>query len=201
MAIRDSVNDFSYFLFTFCYTLDEHDSKAPVKRVPKKEYIEDLAELFVTEKLLLIEKSRQMMATWIVCAYALWVAMFHDGKRVFLQSKKEKDANAILDRVKLIYDHLPESMKLKYPTDPPAYCRMKWGKRNSIIEAIPQGADQLRQYTASLIVSDEMAFQEQAEEAFIACKPSLTGGGQFIGISTPNFKNYFYMIKSDKENV
>lgn len=169
--------------------------------MPKKEYIVDLSNLFPSEKLLLVEKSRQMMVTWIACAYALWVALLHDGKRVFLQSKKEKDANAILDRVKLIYDHLPESMKLKYPTDPPAYCRMKWGKRNSIIEAIPQGADQLRQYTASLIISDEMAFQEAAEEAFIACKPSLTGGGQFIGISTPNFKNFWYRCARDIEGI
>lgn len=192
-------NDFFFFCLEFVMTIDEHDKNAPVKHLPmEKEYMKDLSFLFVNEMYLLIEKSRQMMVTWMACAYALWVAMFHEGKRVFIQSKKEKDANATLDRVKFIYQHLPEKMKEKYKVNEPmAYCKMQWGKRNSIIEAIPQGADVLRQYTASLIISDEMAFQERAEEAYIAARPTLTGGGQFIGISSPNFKEFFYRLSKD----
>lgn len=195
--IQIASGNFYHFLKEFVRTQDEHDKFSPIKPLPQKNYIKELAHLFQNTDKLLVEKSRQMMVTWIACAYALWVAMFHEGRRVFLQSKKEQDANANLDRVKLIYQHLPEKLKDMFPVDPPAYCKMGWGKRNSIIQAVPQGQDVLRQYTASLIISDEMAFQEKAEEAYVAARPTLVGGGQFIGISSPNFKEFFYRLAND----
>ena len=190
--------DFYLFLIEFVKTQDEHDSESPIKRIPKKEYIKELAHKFQTEDKLLIEKSRQMMVTWISCAYALWFTMFNEGKRTFMQSKKEADANANLDRIKLIYRYLPDEIKEKYPADNPMpYCKLTWKKRNSSIQAIPQGPDILRQYTSSLIISDEMAFQEKSEEAYMSAKPTLSGGGRFIGISSPNFKEFFYRGVSD----
>lgn len=189
--------DFVYFCRHYVYTQDEHDEKAPIKQLPQKKYLLELADVFQKEEKVLVEKSRQMMVTWLACAFALWTAL-KDGKRVFIQSKKEKDANALLDRVKLIYQNLPTEMKQMYPVDPPAYCKMSWGKRNTIIEAIPQGADVLRQYTASLIISDEMAFQDQAEDAYNSARPTLIGGGKFIGISSPNFKEFFYRLTRDE---
>lgn len=190
-------NDFVYFCRHYVYTQDEHDEIDPIKKLPDKEYLMGLAHVFQTENKVLVEKSRQMMVTWLACAYALWEG-FKDGKRIFIQSKKEKDANALLDRVKLIYANLPPGFKALYPTDPPAYCKMSWGKRNTIIEAIPQGADVLRQYTASLIISDEMAFQDKSEEAYSSARPTLIGGGKFIGISSPNFKEFFYRLLRDE---
>lgn len=139
-----------------------------------------------------------MLVTWLFVACHLWDSMFHDGRRIFFQSKKEKDANANVDRAKLIYQHLPEQMRMKHKAkEPMAYLKLEFPKQNSLIEGTPQGDSVLRQYTASRIFSDEMAFQEQAEEAFIAAKPTVTGGGSFIGVSSPNFKNFFYLAKSD----
>ena len=193
-------NDLLYFLTEYVYTLDEHDSKNPVKKLPmNKQYLRDLAQLFLTERLLLIEKSRQMMVTWFMCAAHLWDCMFHNGRRIAFQSKKEQDANNLVERAKFIYDHIPAFLKqLEQKADPYSYCKLSFGKLNSIIMGIPQGAAQLRQYTFSRVFSDEMAFQEEKEEAFIAAKPTITGGGSFIGVSSPNFKEFFYLLKSDK---
>lgn len=193
---RRAKTDFIFFLREFVFTLDEHDKTAPVKRFPSKDYLDELGLLFVNEDRVLVEKSRQMMVTWLVCAFALWYTMFYDGRRTFIQSKKEKDADETLNRIKLIYDNLPELFKELHPTQS-AYCRLEWGKQKSVIQAVPQGADVLRQYTASLIVSDEMAFQDKSEEAYIGSRPTLIGGGKFIGISSPNFKEFFYLLKSD----
>ena len=44
---------------------------------------------------------------------------------------------------------------------------------------------------------DEAAFQERAEEAWIAAKPTIVGGGSVVMVSTPNFKNFFYLVKTD----
>lgn len=187
-----------YFMENYVQTLDEHDSNSPIKSLPKKEYLKELSNLFLIERLLLIEKSRQMLVTWMGMAYCLWLAMFHQGKRIFVQSKKEQDANNLIDRIKFIYEHLPDWFKEKYKANPFSYLKLEFGKWNSIIQGIPQGAEQLRQYTVSLVFSDEMAFQEKSEEAFIAAKPTITGGGQYIGVSTPNFKEFFYRLIQDR---
>lgn len=197
-AIERSSKDLLYFLDTFVYTLDEHDKLAPIKKLPmEKEYLRDLAELFLTEQLLLIEKSRQMLVTWMMCACHLWDVTFSQGRRIFFQSKKEADANANVDRAKFIFNNLPDQVKIRTIYND-SYLKLEFPKQNSIIQGTPQGAAVLRQYTASRIFSDEMAFQEQAEEAFIAAKPTLVGGGSFIGVSSPNFKEFFYLAKSDK---
>lgn len=48
--------------------------------------------------------------------------------------------------------------------------------------------------------SDEMAFQERARETFIAMKPTLDGGGRFVGVSTPNGKEFFYSLFNNEDN-
>lgn len=188
-----------YFLTQLCYTMDEHDSSGnPFKLIPKAEYIRDVCDLFQTENLLAIEKSRQMMISWVCMGLALWYTMFNPGKRTFIMSKKEKDADAMLDRIKIMYERLPEEFHKAYPADKPfTYLQLKFGKQSSIIQGVPQGPDQLRQYTSSLVIMDEAAFQEQAENAFIALKPSLVGGGKLVVISTPNGQNWFYRVTRD----
>lgn len=189
-----------YFLTQCCYTLDEHDiTGSPFKTFPEKEYIRDLCDLFLTENLLVIEKSRQMMVSWIFMGLALWFTMFKTGCRTFIMSKKEKDADAMIDRIKVMYEHLPEEFKKAYPADKPfTYLQLKFGKQSSIIQGVPQGPDQVRQYTSSLIISDETAFQEKAEEAYVALKPSLVGGGKLVMISTTNGRNFFYRVVKDQ---
>jgi phage FluMu gp28-like protein len=123
--------------------------------------------------------------------------MFREVTRTFVMSKKEKDADAIIDRIKSIYERLPEGIKKKYPADDFTYLNIKWSKSNSIIQGLAQGPDQIRQYTASLVIMDEGAFQEKAAKTWEAIRPSLVGGGKFVVISTPNGKEWFYAVRSD----
>lgn len=201
--IKRAKDDLLYFLDHFVYTLDEHDSVHPVKPMPmEKEYLRELASLFLSEKLLLVEKSRQMMATWLFVACCLWDAQFHEGRRIFLQSKKEVDADGLIQRAKHIYNNYPEPYKglihAQYPArEPMAYLKLEFAKNQSILQGTPQGPDMLRQYTASLVFMDEAAFQPQLEQAIIASRPTTVGGGKLILCSTPNFKNTFYQLRSD----
>jgi hypothetical protein len=201
--VEVAANNLFYYLENMVYTQDEHDANAPFKPLPMhKRYLQELAQHFLDERLLLIEKSRQMMVTWLMVACHLWDAQFHNGRRIFFQSKKELDADNLVHRAKIIYDNYPEPYKSiiynKYPANKPmSYLKLDFGKQQSIIQGTAQGSDVLRQYTASRIFSDELAFQERAEEAYIAAKPTITGGGAFVGVSTPNFKNFFYLLKSD----
>lgn len=189
-----------FFLTRCCYTLDEHNKEHPYSLFPKKEYLRDLSDLFITQDLLAIEKSRQMLVTWWACGITLWFTMFHRpvGTRVFWLSKKEKDADATLDRIKIIYDHLDPIFKEHNPADEPfTYLKITWDKNKSGIWGLASGPDQVRQYTSSLIVMDEAAFQEKAEKVYEAVKPSLLGGGKLMMISSPNGKEYFYRCVKD----
>lgn len=202
--VKIASDDLFYYLDHMVYTLDEHDATNPIKKLPMhKKYMRELAQLFLDEQLLLVEKSRQMMVTWLMIACHLWDAQFHEGRRIFIQSKKEVDANHLIDRAKIIYNNYPEYYRrvihnLFPAREPMAYLKLEFPKQNSVLQGTAQGADVLRQYTASRIFQDEMAFQDKAEEAFIAAKPTIVGGGSFIGVSTPNFKNFFYLLKSDQ---
>lgn len=197
VEIERAKKDPYFFLTRFCYTMDEHDDKDNFKLFPKKEYIRDLCDLFVTEDLLLIEKSRQMMVSWIMGGLALWFTMYRPATRTFIMSKKEKDADALIDRIKVIYERLPIKIKEEYPVEQFTYLNIKWPKTNSIIQGLAQGPDQIRQYTASLVIMDEAAFQEKAEKTWQAIKPALVGGGKFVGVSTPNGKEWFYRMVHD----
>ena len=191
-----------FFLTRFCYTQDEHwKSKgldSPFNLIPEKEYIQDICDIFVTEDLIALEKTRQMMASWIFCALALWHTMFVEGRRTFISSKKEKDANALIDRIKVMYERLPQEFKDKYPRDQDKYLEVKWSKRSSIIQGIPQGPDQLRSYTSTLIIGDEASFQDKMEKMLEASQPSLQGGGKFVLLSTPNGREFFWRTVYDE---
>ena len=109
-----------YFIFEQVRTKDEHDAADPVKRFPDHLYLRSLLDCLLvsgrllppadakyaieaghsetwltapgTSGILMVEKSRQVMATWICCAYLLWRAKFRDHQLILVQSKKEEDA-------------------------------------------------------------------------------------------------------------
>lgn len=184
-----------YFLFTWCQTLDQHDSEQPVKFFPEKNYLKMIAETWFREPLLLIAKSRQMMISWLICALYLWDAMFYEGRFIFFQSKKEQDANALLDRSKFIYEHLPVFLKRKQAIS--TYCLLEFPENNSLIRAVPEGPDVLRMHTASGVFMDEMAFMESSAAAYQAAQPTIQGGGRFTGVSSAN-PGFFQTLVEDR---
>lgn len=191
----------AYHVMTHCFTKDEHDPIRPVKRFPRKIYIaETIKELNRCMKIV-IPKSRQIMITWTVISYLLYKALFYHHRLIFLQSKKEDDAAALIDRAKHMYEYLPWWMKEASPLKRPL-TKLPFNKlmlaNGSTLWGVPQGADVLRQYTASIIFGDESAFQEKAEEAYTASKPTTDGGGQIILVSSANGRNFFYRIAHDK---
>jgi len=183
-----------HWLYTWCWTLDSHDPIHKIKRFPEKKYIRKITELWLTEERLLIEKSRQMMISWWFMALNLWDCMFHEGRLSIIQSKKEKDANKLILRAWFIFKRLPNWMKPKHNF---TYCNLIFPEIESEILGIPQGEDTARMHTASRFTMDEMAFQTQAEGAYTAAKPTIDGGGKFLGVSSAN-PSFFELLVNDK---
>jgi len=103
-----------------------------------------------------------------------------------MQSKKEEDADASLERVQIIYDKLPKFIRDFAPLagGRKTFCHMKFKSNRSHIWAVPAGADHARQYTASGYFSDEFCFQEGVEDVMAALVPTLGKDGWFAGVSS-----------------
>ena len=183
-----------YFLYNYCYTLDQEDRKNPIKKFPQKDYIEELVKIWIKQRLLLIVKSRRMMLTWLFNGLFLWDTMYHNAVNTFFISKKEDDADDLVNRSFFIYDHLPDFLKVPCRKK---HCLLEFPDMNSLIKGVSQDADALRQQTATNLFSDEMAFQPFGKEALMASRPTLGRGGRFVGVSTINGKNFYFELLHD----
>lgn len=142
---------------------------------------------FLTQRLVLILKARQLGISWISCAYALWLCLFHRGKVVLLFSKGLSEANELLRRVRVLYERLPEWMKASLPKlEGRNNTRVMEWANGSRVESHPATQSAGRSLTASLVILDEAAFLKWATALYTALKPTIDAGGQIIVLSTAN---------------
>jgi hypothetical protein len=175
------------FLMECVYTLDQVNKKTPIKTLPDREYGELYCKLWVKYPLLAVPKSRRMTMSWYTIGLYVWDTIFHSGRFNAFVSKKEDDANELIERAKFIIDHIPAD---KIPAELiPKYrnkfCVLDFYEIKSKLQGFPQGADQLRQFTFSGIFGDESAFWENAQEFYSASFPTIDGGGRMTLVSSP----------------
>lgn len=161
-------------------------------------------------------KSRRMMMTWLFCIRLLYKCLFLRNLSCYVISYKFEDANYLLrDRIYEIYQNIPAKYKRLHPDVDYAkkgiftvfHPEVDYDERtgqsytkynNSSVQAISAGADQLRSRTASYILWDEIAKQPLIIDTLQAVQPTIRGGGNLVGVSTPRpneFKTLFYGLK------
>jgi len=212
----------------FLYTKDEHEIEDAELPFPDYPYLRVLVDLFmvggrflepkdatyalewgVPEKqilkvgdtgLLAIEKSRQLMATWVCLAFALWRAKFKQHQLILIQSKREDDAKKLV----CVSKDEPDGSRLMFMERRcPPYMRnvTTMNKCNVFFESgshvwgIPQGGSIIRSNTSSLLVSDEAAFQPEFGEAYRAALPAVRGGGQAIFVSSAEVGDFQALVE------
>jgi len=184
-------------------TRDEHDPSIAAKPFPNKPYIREMVRLWQATKMNIWEKSRQIMASWLMCALYLHDAQFGVNRLNFIQSKKEEDSDALLQRCRFIWENQDDWVKAAFPAEY-SYCHIKfaWTNRESDLPrshlwAIPQGGDIIRQHTGSGLLSDEAAFQPDLEKAIGSAQPMLKGGGRIDVVSSAE-PGYFQELVEDR---
>lgn len=193
-AIHAEINkrcstDGLYWL-SYVSTVDEADRNNPVKPFPlEKEYISALWKVLTSSKRVVLAKSRQMTASWLMCAYCVWQARYHPHTAIYWQAQKDDDANSMValpgqaeGRMQFIESHLPGFLRQKIKT---AEGRIVWPNA-SFVQALAGGANQIRGRVFSVYVGDEFAFQEEARGVYTAIAPLLQKGSQIVLVSTPN---------------
>jgi len=182
-------------------TRDEHDPSIEAKPFPDKRYIREVVRLWQTHRMNIWEKSRQVMASWTLCALYLHDTQFGVNRLNFISSKKELDADALLRRCFFMWENQQPWLKALCPAEY-SFCRFFRPDRSSEMPyselfAIPQGGDIIRQYTGSGLLLDEAAFMPDLESALGAAQPMLKGGGRIDVVSSAE-PGYFQDLAEDR---
>ncbi|MCQ5211169.1 hypothetical protein [Megasphaera massiliensis] len=178
------------FIDNCCFTVNEA-KRGAVEHFPKLDYLARVDKIIHGEQVAAFPKSRRMMMTWRCLANLLHFAMFGKNLSIFVQSKKYDDSAYLLgdSRLLFLYEHLPAGYpwpKVERKT------RSKMGydyiKLSNGVEfrAVAEGADQLRQYTASVVYCTEMAFWDFAQATWNSLRPTIEGGGRIFIDSSAN---------------
>lgn len=181
-----------YYASHFVYTLDSQAEESPIKPWPARPHLDHLTRIWQSNPMIFIPKSRQMLVTWWAAMICSWCLLFRPGNLIYQQSKKLDDAvgdmssgDGLMGRTKFILDHIPYKDWLVQGVDMSKQDRIRFPAQNSQIVAIAQGGDMIRSHTASGIVSDETAFQDEFDQAYTALISSVRKGW-FVGITTPD---------------
>ena len=147
----------------------EHGASSAYRPFPDKPYFRPIVEAFHAEPVLFIEKSRDMMISWLMVGLFTHKVMTTEGIEVIFQSQKEDKAAELIDYAKCLYEHQPAELKLAYPlatkmaNQSRLELRFAHGGR---LLGIPGGADQIRSYHPWGLFADEAAFQPEAGECY-----------------------------------
>lgn len=86
-----------------------------VRPLPMKPYFEPIINAWLKHQLILIEKSRDMMASWLVVALYTWDTLFHEGRQNFFQSETAPKTLELVKRAYHIYKHQPKIIQDVHP--------------------------------------------------------------------------------------
>jgi len=157
----------------FTQTYNEHwveeGRPSPYEPFPQLPYFKPLFQVLQSERIVWIEKSRDMMVSWACVAYLMWEAMKSPERSIVLQTQKEKKVKQLIKYAKCLYRRQPQWLQdvnpLMKPIDQQSDLSLEFAS-GSIIVGIPGGADQIRSYHPFGYMNDESAFQPEAGECY-----------------------------------
>jgi hypothetical protein len=164
----------------------------PVRPFPKWKYF-DVMAYFLTRPAeyprIFIPKSREMLSSWLVAAYATFLAQWTPYAQVICQTEQESKATKLVGYSKCLYDQQAEWQRKMHPLKG-GYFKTRPGKDKELelkfangaeIIGIASGANQIPSYHPSLAVLDEAALWP---EAALSYQLALPVAAQIICVST-----------------
>jgi len=161
-------------------------------------YQKSLIEAFHRERRVILLSPRQSGKTITSAAYVLWYVFFNPDKTVAILANKAPIAREILARIVAAYETIPFFLQ------PGAKVLNKGsielGNKSRII-ASATSSTAIRGYSINLLLLDEFAFVENAEEFFKSTFPTISSGKEtkIVISSTPNGLNLFYKLFTEAQ--
>lgn len=177
-----------------------------------KEQREALASI-KCHKLNAILKARQLGFSWLTLHYGASI-LLSAGSTVIGLSRTEDEAKELVRRMGVILRYAPQliaeknaepigwtdawfeltalELKIHFPDNQP----------DSVFKCFPSSPNAARSFTANLIIFDEWAFQQFAEEIWTAGFPTINrpNGGQVVGLSTIERGSFFEDVFTNPDN-
>lgn len=184
----------TYFMKKYCMIQHPTKGKIPFHLYP---YQEDTLVDFQENDRVVILKSRQLGISTLIAGYALWMILFQNDKNCLVVAIDQNTSKNLVTKVRVMYDHLPSWLKIKAVESNKLSIRLSNGSQ---IKAVASTGTSGRSEALSLVIIDEAAFVEGAEELWASLQQTLSTGGRGIILSTPNGTgNFFHKIWTKAE--
>jgi hypothetical protein len=131
---RPNGDGFLAFLQDLVFTKDEEANEAlgeeVVKRFPVTAYIRYVVKYALFgQRLIAVPKSRRMLMTWLMAAYALWTAMFNRNRNVLWQAQTgKKSAHTLEEKILFILERIPSDRIEPFVNESEPSIPMGWTK-------------------------------------------------------------------------
>src|SRR5579871_3834582 len=151
--VQDATRDAYSWATNHTKTWNEHWQEegrpGPYEPFPRWLYLADLFELFSLERIIWIEKSRDMMVSWACVAYLTLEAMTVPRRGVIFQTQKEEKVKQLIKYSRVLCEMQDARIKKAYPLLKPLNMQsdlsLEFAHGGKII-GIPGGANQIRSY-------------------------------------------------------
>ena len=161
------------------YVKIQHPTKGtlPFETYP---FQDDTLTDFINYDRSIVLKSRQMGISTLVAGYSLWLMTFHESKDILCLSITQETAKAIVTKVRFGNDNLPSWLKQKIILDNQLSLKLKNGSQ---IKAVSSTGASGRSAALSLLIIDEAAFIQNAQDLWLSAQSTLSTGGKAIILS------------------
>lgn len=179
--VREAMQSTAHWMRRYTRTFNPHwveeGMPSPSEPFPEHwKYFEILTELIEREKIVAVEKSRDMMVSWGVVAYFTRQAQLVNHREIVFQSIGDEEATQLIDYAKWMYDSQPDWLKAACPLAKPTVRQPKdsltWAN-GSVIWSVPGGKDKIRSYHPWGYFQDESGFQPEG----LQCLDAALGTG------------------------
>lgn len=163
------------------------------------DFQEDTMNKFVSNRYSIVLKARQIGLSTLVAGYALWLMLFNTDQNILVIATKQDTAKNLVTKVRVMYQNLPVWLRTDCLEDNKLSLAFDNGSQ---IKAIASSPDAGRSEALSLLILDEGAFIDGAEEIWKSAYSTLATGGKGIILSTPNgMGNFFHKTWVDAKSA
>lgn len=184
-AIRDEQCKRDALYWAQCYTRTENPHYVEQgleyrARFPQKSYFAVLFRALADNQRIFVPKTREMVTSWSVMAYATHKAQWAKAE-VVVQTDSEDKAKQLVGYAECLYRNQEPWLKARHPlTSEASSLNISW-KDGGRVFGIPKGEHKIRMYHPTIYIMDEAAFLPEAEQCFNAAHPVAK---QIIAISS-----------------
>jgi hypothetical protein len=175
-----------YFMKKYCLIQHPTKGKIPFKLFP---YQEELTHDIQENDRVIILKSRQLGISTLSAGYSLWTMLFQSDKNILVVAIDQNTSKNLVTKVSVMFENLPSWLRLKTTEKNKLSLRLTNGSQ---IKAVASSGTSGRSEALSLVIIDEAAFVDNAEELWASLQQTLSTGGRGVILSTPNGTGNFF---------